>query len=544
MMRRIAVVAVVLLSGCGGCGEQLPQDELCANVSQGLWNQITASEVSCGEELSEADLLRLSNTTGDYTSFKRALSCDVDGGPLGLALQKVQSSVSAGKMGYDGKKALECRQRGRAARDGGAGMTEEDEALCLSVLTGTVAIGGACAHHDECGLDAYCRPSGNESCAGTCVARVAPGVACDPDLDVCAQPARCQKSANAPAWVCTSPGAVGATCSNNLPCGEGLGCFNGRCVARQDAGVACKDVEGGGDCYEGLECLLRMGGPGMETVGECSPPAKLDESCGTPDRGRASCGPCLACKNARCVARAAASACESDLDCPVRYLCGPAKTCVLRPRDGEPCVVDPLPEEFTSIGNCLFDDTFCNRPGAAMPGVCALIPSVGQPCGNRHDLAPICTTGYCRGTATDGGVCADLPVAGEVCGLSAGLSPACATGHYCQRAPTANQGICVVATPGGEGDPCGDSGCARGLFCQADAGLTCRALRPAGNACGAGSECASTRCSEATKTCVQPCNQYQNLGGCLSCAGGTRELGLFLFFAAALIPLAARRRRS
>lgn len=164
------------------------------------------------------------------------------------------------------------------------------------------------------------------------------------------------------------------------------------------------------------------------------------------------------------VLRPTGSACAFDWQCATRRCNAPVDGCGV-------CVdIRPLGER------CDGPLQGCSLSATCTGGVCiSSKKTLGQPCvlGAKGDLMECDDELYC---ATDGspsgGACAPRGVLGGACDTIVG----CAHGADCEN------GVCVVARMGLEGDSCDERWCADGLFCGQE---ICRpATLPIGADCG------------------------------------------------------------
>ncbi|MGA9525143.1 MAG: hypothetical protein WBV82_27025, partial [Myxococcaceae bacterium] len=405
-------------AGPGPTGE-IPFSQWCSTVETGLQNWMLRSQQVCGQTgITQADLPHLAGSSLGIPVNAVPLAGIVTCEPtahLGGMTGAFANAIQAGRMTYDGKKAAECRELGRAS-DGGIDAMGGGHYLidpCGSVLTGNVAVGESCQISEECVRDAYCKPGAANSCAGVCAPRLAPGAACVPGRDLCGVDATCKDNGSG-AFVCIENGGEGAMCQRVVGpfCKAGLACSaSGTCVTPAAEGGACTDKS---DCQSGLTC----------PAGRCIPPVALGEACGA---GLAGCGPCLRCQDAAevaagtqatCVAWEVGATCRTDADCPGNAFCS-ASSCSLKPKNGEACFVlsfedGSLPIE-AARGNCLYDDAFCKRADPTSPnGTCAPAAArLGEACSNAPAIDKAgCAEGFCSDTT---GTCVALLAAGEAC---------------------------------------------------------------------------------------------------------------------------------
>ncbi len=560
MKRLVFLGLVVLTAGCSNCdpetndndagevtdgavADSIPLDQFCANVRSGLINNIRTPLEACGTKLSDAEFERFpllaTTTIGDVLPL---VSCDstTDGG-LGIATDVLAASVQAGRMSYDAEKAGKCRAEGRRLR--AAGGLADAGLECVDIFVGNVALGGACSLSEECAADAYCKPSSNASCSGTCVARLAVDTPCRPTSDLCADGARCMDVAGQ--FKCVAPAGLNESCVSR-DCASGLACIQDVCVSPGDVGATCVDLLDSGDCRDGLACV--RGSAGTAT---CVQRANLGESCGaTADDGGVPCveSPCVGCNlnTQLCAAQTEANfGCAEDGDCDPLSFCNDSKVCEKRHDVSQACVVRS--SFLDQRGSCLFGDTWC-KPDApsASTGVCTLIPKLGDPC-ETSSGQPSCKSGFCKTSGGSSGTCTAYPSVNEACGAAVGT-------YECQGDAFCNDSTCEA--PRANGLPCNaDDHCASGRCDDTLRTPACAARKGAGEACTDNDECdPDLVCDPAERVCSGNCTaNFGNgspglsggsitVGGCGGCPNGMKDLSLWLFFALVLLPRLRRRR--
>ena len=442
--------------------------DLCADLAQGQLNQILRTFERCGEPLTEEDLkhLRWSEVQG-CSGTRRERD-----------LLRVEASVAAGRVKYDQSAHLACKQLGRGW-DGGMPTSAAQLEPCPKILTGLVVAGGACSYSEECAGGAPCVAGARGSCAGACAKLKPEGAACDPILDWCGAGALCFPADAGP--VCTRFDVSDA----------------GPWVDRR-AGLdeSCDALP----CDDCLEC-----DPGLHV---CRPVPKVGNSC---EADAASCqAHVLDCTAAGCWPR-------------VELFCTDGR-CAVKPRLGESCQAPAvILSNLDQQGNCLWDDTFCKRPAAGQPGVCASLPKLGESCGWDPDLAISCSSGTCHSSGGRG-TCVALAGDGEPC-----TTGSCAGELQCV------DGACHPP-PGTEGAECSQYGACSGAFYCAvhDAGPSvCAPLRAAGEACERSGVCLSGSCVEG-RCAAGPCASQGLDQGC-NFGSAFEFYGLLVFFAAVLV---------
>ena len=203
--------------------------------------------------------------------------------------RQLHDAIAAGKIRYDGVKALAC-QTALAALTCDQGAREARVVTdCDGVLTGKVPDGDACNFDGECASgrcdEAVCPM--DTCCNGACLAteqRAAAGAACETDAG-CIADAFCGKDRT-----CHELAKVGQTCTRDAECDYGLGCIgadelmDGNCRALPLIGQPCpymRCAEAGARCDATRLCVA-VGLPGAPCAGpdDCSSYARCDTAAG------------------------------------------------------------------------------------------------------------------------------------------------------------------------------------------------------------------------------------------------------------------------
>ncbi len=260
---------------------------------------------------------------------------------------------------------------------------------------------------DSCAADSECA-TGLGCAGGRCTARLDDGVACVNGQDACnGSCSVCRPATVGGAHQCLDRGAQGAGCDDTDDCRSHFACAAGACVPAGDVGATCT-VDG--DCRVGLGC--------DGTTDLC---AVAPDAGGTCVVGGVDCteGECVA---GTCVVAAAGSPCAADSHCEAadRVCLGvpPAATCGAPPAVGVAC----------SVGGACAEGAYCAA------GTCAVLPSIGQPCGDDQRSAdPVCAAGaFCDEPSGD---CVGLFSPGQGCELGEQCaSGVCANGTCTQAA--------------------------------------------------------------------------------------------------------------
>jgi hypothetical protein len=535
-------------AGGTGADAGIPFSQFCPAMRHGLEEMAYVSATSCGEGLLREDMRHLRSFEFISVPILLELSNCEDGGELGKRAQSFSASMDAGRMAYDPYAAAECRDL--PIPDASVQLGENEQYFmpepCSRVFLGRVAIGGACSYHEECEGQTQCVPSGEASCGGTCQARLAVGVPCDPQRTLCAIGSHCGSSDAG--YLCAPNSGQGGPCEDDMDCKPGFECDNNVCRGQSPVDGGCQAVGEDSDCADGLFCVDAGMGAGV-----CRRLALNGEPCGDAWVGQVKCGSCLTCQTALTVPLCIAVAkpgefCQQDSHCQRLHYCQKAGsagsgTCAPRPRRTETCAID-AGSPAGAQGNCMWDDDFCRRSGGtAVSGTCFAQPHVGDPCGDRYDHSPHCEDSWCKVPTINPplGICTEFPKETEPCGInSTELSASCVKGLRCDRyeldGGERNTGTCKQ--PPGPGLPCTPFGeCADNAVCVSN---QCVVKKGIGEACTVDDNCLSKMCDRATLRCSVPCNgDFEN---CSGCKNGTREMAIFLLFG--LVAWSARKRKA
>jgi hypothetical protein len=251
------------------------------------------------------------------------------------------AAIDAGKILYHDDIAQDCIDAYASLSCDSTEQPVDALDVCNTVLTGTVAMGGACAFDKECesaNCDVPSCPSA--CCTGTCGAPTtlpSIGQAC---TAFCAGDAYCGADN-----LCHAPLAEGAACTSE-PCAFGLYCAGafgtqpGRCKPLPHLGEACE-----GACAE----------VGATCAGTCVPVGILDDPC-TAD---AQCSMFYQCNGTQC-------ALLPTIGMPCRTTCYEAAYC-----DGTTCVAQKS-NGATCLRGDECDSHYCET--GATTGTCADLP--------------------------------------------------------------------------------------------------------------------------------------------------------------------------
>ena len=197
-----AILALGLVSACGGGGSSVAIDQVGAKFAQ----------ASCAKIFACCDA---AERTATFMNFNppptTAAECEQTfGALLTLGFSSSQASVQAGRESYDGNAAGACIDTLTATACADLHGTPVPS-TCDQMLTGKVASGGACAQSDECSGSAFCQGVTSGHVDGVCTTLPASGEAC-PDFQ-CAKGSYCNSS-----MMCAAPQADGQTCHGNDEC--------------------------------------------------------------------------------------------------------------------------------------------------------------------------------------------------------------------------------------------------------------------------------------------------------------------------------------
>jgi hypothetical protein len=306
MMHRL-VLAFALLAGCGGGGGSIPIDDLQDAVIDAYCNLY----VDCGLIDNQATCRTV---LGSEIGFDASL----------------EAAVDAGKVIYHPDKARECLNGIGGTCDSSRFFSNDAQEACNATFEGTVAAGGQCAMNEECKSRDCDVPSCPDACCqGTCVGdspvRSQVGGPCE-------STSQCIDSyCDFQTTTCAAFRPAGAACTTDTQCQVG-GCVNSICTTLPGPGEVCSTLQDAANCGD------------------------LGYVCST--------------TSMTCVAYGlTGDPCMTSRDCSPLYVCGPAATCILRPRLGEAC--DPQSEGCIDRSYCEPATSTCTAPkadGAACTG--------------------------------------------------------------------------------------------------------------------------------------------------------------------------------
>lgn len=202
---------------------------------------------------------------------------------------ELRAAIAAGKIRYDGVKALACQTALAALSCDQSSREARVIPACDGVFTGRVRDGAACGFDGECASGRCDEPSCpmDTCCSGVCLpteTRAAASAPCETDAG-CVVDAFCGKDR-----LCHELAKVGQTCARDAECDYGLGCIgasdlmDGNCRAMPLLGERCpylRCAELGARCDAAKMCVA-VGLPGAPcaSAAECSPYASCDLASG------------------------------------------------------------------------------------------------------------------------------------------------------------------------------------------------------------------------------------------------------------------------
>ncbi len=224
-----------------------------------------------------------------------------DSGAVNLTV--LVQDIDSGKIIYDVSQALACFDAIAATACTEEATVEggQTNALCTTVIRGTVAVGGNCVTDAECVGGVCHQPScGSSCCLGTCGQPLAAGEACTSSTD-CVPGDYCGTDyVTSSQSTCQPQGAQGQPCTYNSECQSGLTCDSA------GSGTCAPYVKDGQPCNpDGADCE-NVNGFCDTTSGTCRPRLAVGAACSVPDGGisRISSG-CVVyadCREGTCVA--------------------------------------------------------------------------------------------------------------------------------------------------------------------------------------------------------------------------------------------------
>ena len=324
-MRAVGAVALAALPAVVGCGsDALPFSELRSSV-------LAAScryDVRCQNYPDQATCLASLQTQPHF-------------------FDTMVADVASGKVIYDGVAARACVDAINSLSScprNAFSMLDARTAVCNKVLTGTVAVGGACFFREECLGGGNCLTTGNcvssyECCAGTCQTppvSVPVGGDCSVyDPSVCPAGTSCLTDPTSGKSTCRVPVGAGGSCSSSPSCAAGLYCdvtLTQTCKPQIATGGTCNPSLGAQDCSGPQDVC-------DSTTQTCTPPAAVGSPCG-----------------------GAQPSCVGYATCDPTSL-----TCVEVPTVGAAC--DPTRGNSCLAGNCDATSATCVLPPSA--GACS-----------------------------------------------------------------------------------------------------------------------------------------------------------------------------
>lgn len=242
-LRLLPALSLLLATACGDSGlstSQLPVDDI--------------ARIQC-RQLLQCDL---GNDALEAAVFRTEAECQALFAAAFSADATLQAYLDAGRVKLDRTAFARCLD----AIDASPCVPPDEIPACDDITRGTVADGGGCVIDEEC-VSGVC--SGNSNACGSCVALVAVGAACDPDLDNCQQQptgrVTCDTTGAGPTCVFHESAylqvGLNESCNNQNGverfCGPDLYCNTDEvCTARLPAGTLCDpDLD---ECVRSTTC--------------------------------------------------------------------------------------------------------------------------------------------------------------------------------------------------------------------------------------------------------------------------------------------------
>jgi hypothetical protein len=601
---------------CPDTGGSVTIDTLCTKLNNGLHQWAAWSYQMCGMDINDADPGQLNSADIDhfdaefwqYASYGYVYPV----GPynevhncqywLKEPYEALKASAKAGNVCFDSKAVDQCIQAGIDLKKQGLYGNSEPE-VCQKFFVANTDESKACSYQWECKTGMYCKPTDDKlSCGGVCAKPLPLGSACTPN-DQCEKDTACGDDGTG-AIVCVSLPKDGEACPD-FECVTGFVCSyddGGICVAEAKEGESCKLIDeyyGYANCTGNLSCVDATGAA-CATGGTCTcvapaapaEPGKYGDTCDDTKP----CGYCLYCNpdTSKCekptkigdacvtISGQPAPLCVDAFglqECVTDETAG-TSTCLIKPREGVACSVDPTEVDkngdpvsmyIMRQGNCMYAlDNFCKRTAFDGSGVCSALPKEGEPCNDAFDMAPYCAGGYCKGftppSPTDG--------TGRVDGTCV---PYDNDGTDCETGDLCESGLCVKDSMTGTGKcgqpakatelcaedfaKAGDFYCDDTSYCAeqapdfdggygiTDAGVAikgpmyCYAKKAGGEACENADQCLTGACSK-DKVCNYACGA--SIGADTSGCGdytGFNWWSKFIFVSGTLVFFGLRRRR-
>ena len=261
---------------------------------------------------------------------------------MAIESPSTQAALDAGTLAYHADTAQACLDAYAGLACDLTQQSPDDLATCYEVLTGTVALGDACAFDRECTSGRCDVPTCTDACcAGTCIEPAPRPAVGEPCTALCAGDAFCGVDS-----LCHAPLPEGAACDAE-PCAYGLYCAGrtqtmaGACSPLPHLGEPCESA-----CAEvGATCV----------AGSCVAVGLLDDPC----TSSAECSMFYECVEAAC-------ALPPTLGMSCTTSCYEAAYC-----DGTSCVPQK-PAGASCLRNDECDSHYCDR--TANTGTCAELP--------------------------------------------------------------------------------------------------------------------------------------------------------------------------
>ncbi len=242
---------------------------------------------------------------------------------------------------------------------------------CKELITGQVALDGACSIDQECSGSTYCdKGASTETCPGACVAFQTSGLPCRASRE-CADGLECRDCTDAK--VCS-----GKACLALLKQGDACETLNGQPTC--PAGLICKGKPGSGTCETRSSVFVGKLGDACDVYGAlCQVGLVCESTTGTAGKCAALASAGDACK------RAKPSQCPNDQYCDAVNP-GVAGVCQFLPTDGQACVRK----------TCAPDNVCIAASASDTIGTCHALTKAGAACvASAQCYSGTCDTNIC-----------------------------------------------------------------------------------------------------------------------------------------------------
>jgi hypothetical protein len=228
-MRNLAASLAVVLFGCSSSVADTPSvspDQACSELAAAFCDKAN----SCAAAFVQLEYGDVANCT---TRFKASCLVGLNAPSTAQTAADTQACATAAKTAT-------C----------GALFDNDTPTACLP-KSGGLEDGKPCHASSQC-KSAFCAIDENKAVCGVCAAKPAAGGKCT--TSGCPAPLKCSVDKT-----CNKPAAIGAACSDSIPCVTGSTCFGMKCVADAGTeGAACDPMAGPScDGTKGLFCVAK-----------------------------------------------------------------------------------------------------------------------------------------------------------------------------------------------------------------------------------------------------------------------------------------------